>query len=121
MANFKNIILLLKSADLILILIFLAIAIFLILQPDHTNSNAYIYYNNDLWKKIDLSQSELIEIDDDIILEVKDHKIRFKKSTCPHQYCVKQGWSNSVPLICLPNKVAIYFSDSTKDKMLITQ
>jgi len=52
-------------------------------------------------------------------LQVKAGKIRIKKNTCPHQYCVKQGWSNSLPIICVPNKLAIYFEKD--EQILITR
>lgn len=44
-----------------------------------------------------------------VVLEVKDHAIRFKSSDCPDQICVHAGWlSRDMDIaVCMPNQVAI--------------
>lgn len=44
-----------------------------------------------------------------VVLEVKDHAIRFKSSDCPDQICVHAGWlSKDMDIaVCMPNQVAI--------------
>ena len=45
----------------------------------------------------------------DVVLEVKNKKIRVKEEISPYNICSKQGFTDSVtkPIICLPNKVII--------------
>lgn len=44
-----------------------------------------------------------------VVLEVKDHAIRFKSSDCPDQICVHAGWlSRDMDIaVCMPNQVAV--------------
>lgn len=46
-------------------------------------------------------------------VEIKDHKICVKEADCPDQTCVRMGWlSNaSMPIVCLPHKLVIEFTD----------
>ena len=47
-----------------------------------------------------------------VIIEVKDNRIRVKKETSPLHICSKQGYSKSVPIICLPNKIIIKLGEN---------
>ena len=53
------------------------------------------------------------------ICEIKDHKIHVSDADCPDKVCVKTGWlKNGVPIVCLPNKLVIEFSDSDVDNVV---
>ena len=45
----------------------------------------------------------------EMIIEIKDKKVRVKKEESPLHYCSMQGWVDSVarPIVCLPNAVII--------------
>ena len=45
-----------------------------------------------------------------IILEIKDHQIRFSHSDCPDQICVHMGFlkNDTDSAICMPNQTAIF-------------
>lgn len=45
----------------------------------------------------------------EMIIEIKDNKVRVKKEESPLHYCSMQGWVDSVakPIVCLPNEVVI--------------
>ena len=45
----------------------------------------------------------------EMIIEIKDKKIRVKKEESPLHYCSMQGWVDSVakPIVCLPNSVIV--------------
>lgn len=46
------------------------------------------------------------------IVEIKGHKIRVAEAGCPDGICVQRGWlDSSVPIVCLPNRLVIRFSD----------
>jgi hypothetical protein len=112
----------LTPADIVLIVILLIISgVFLWgMNKNYRNKEVEIYYHNQLVKKCDLSQDQLIEIASGIVAEIENGKVRMKESTCKHQYCVKQGWSDRFPIICVPNKVSIVIR-SKKEEMLITR
>ena len=45
----------------------------------------------------------------EMIIEIKDRKVRVKKEESPLHYCSMQGWVDSVarPIVCLPNAVIV--------------
>lgn len=52
-----------------------------------------------------------------IVIEIKDNKARFKTSDCPDKVCVNTGWLSSPgqTAVCLPNKVSIVIQTSAPD------
>lgn len=65
---------------------------------------------------IDLSKdAEPYEVDLDallgvgVVLEIENHEIHFKSSTCPDQICVHAGWlwRDMDIAVCMPNQVSI--------------
>ncbi len=49
-------------------------------------------------------------------IQIKNKKIRILEADCPDQTCVKMGWLDSViPIVCLPNKLVIEFSDEQSE------
>lgn len=71
-----------------------------------------IYYNNKLLGNFDISKPKIVEIKKNCTAEIRHNKIRMKDSDCPDRKCVKQGWSDLVPIICLPNQVVIEINDN---------
>lgn len=100
-----------SDLKLLIILISIIVLFFLLKYIYFSNNNyAYVYYENNLIKTIDLSINKEYKVDGyngEVIIEVKDKKIRVKKETSPLHICSKQGYSNSIPIICLPNKIII--------------
>jgi hypothetical protein len=45
--------------------------------------------------------------DGNMIIEIKDEKVRVSESDCPKKFCVSQGWIAKGAIICLPNKTVI--------------
>lgn len=60
-------------------------------------------------KTIELKKSDYSTLLGDMIVEIKDGKVRVKKEESPKNYCSKQGWVSNVatPIVCLPNAVVI--------------
>jgi hypothetical protein len=115
---------LLTPADIILIVVILAgdIGSYLFLHKDKNDLSAYIYYKNALFGVYPLSHNQVISITDNCTAEIKNGKIRMVKSDCPDKRCVHQGWSNVLPIICLPNQIVIEIkSDKNKQQIHILQ
>lgn len=53
----------------------------------------------------------------DVIIEVKDNKIRVQEETSPYNICSIQGWVEyaRVPIVCLPNHVMILIQAAQND------
>ncbi len=111
------------SADIILIFFLLSIAVFMLalIKDDISAKQVEISYHNKFVVSAPLSKDRLIDLDEGIVVEIKDGKVRMKKSTCKNKYCVKQGWSNHFPIICIPNEIAVVIKNKQKEEMLITR
>lgn len=68
-------------------------------------------------QKFSLNCIRTIELENGMEIEIKEGKIRVKKSDCPNQICVKQGWienANEV-IVCVPNKTLIYLESAAAE------
>lgn len=79
-------------------------------------NTALVYSDGVLIKTVDLQQDAeyRIEFEDEWnILIVKNGKISVSQASCASQDCVNYGASNGgAPIVCLPNRLVIAFSDS---------
>ena len=109
-------------ADIILIVVLLIISSFLILFINNNTNikKIQIFKHNQLIGEYNLNKDQIIKIDQNIIAEIKANKVRMKESNCKNQYCVKQSWTDSFPIVCVPNEVVIKII-SKKKEMLITR
>lgn len=104
---------------LIIILILIVIALLFYFFLTRSSQHVEIYYADKLLHTYALDNDRVIEIDD-MIIEIRNGQVRVKESNCKRQICVKQGWSNNLPIICAPNKVAVVIR-SKQDSLLITR
>lgn len=109
------------TADILLVVLLSALALGLFLHQRQQNANAWVvaYANNAEVARRPLHQDGVYEINSHCTMQIADGKVRMLRSDCHNQICVKQGWSSSVPIICVPNKVLIRI-ESKKQKLLIT-
>lgn len=56
-------------------------------------------------------------------VEIREHRIRVSEADCPDKTCVKTGWlkSASMPIVCLPHRLVIEFTDDTGDVDALTR
>ena len=59
--------------------------------------------------ELSLSPNKYPSLLGEMIIEIKDKKVRVKKEESPLHYCSMQGWVDSVakPIVCLPNSVIV--------------
>ncbi len=73
-------------------------------------SEAVVYHEGKLLEHLSLDKDrEITLLEGKMILEIKDERIRVKKSDCPRQICVSRGWikSSGQVIVCVPNKILI--------------
>jgi hypothetical protein len=118
----KKFLKLFTSADigLIITLIVIAIALFWQMKSNLQNKKIEIHHHNLLIGTFDSNENQLIELGNEAEVEISNGKVRIIKNTCKKQYCVQQGWSEGLPIFCVPNEIAINFI-SKKEEMLITR
>ena len=68
-------------------------------------------YKLDMRKDMELvlSEDKYSSLLGEMIIEIKDNKVRVKKEESPYHYCSIQGWVDRVgrPIVCLPNSVIV--------------
>ncbi len=85
-------------------------------------NTALVYSDGALVLRIDLSKDDEYRIENATrwnVLTVKDGNICVSDASCPTHECVKSGARNhGAPIVCLPNRLVIEFSDAQLDAML---
>ena len=104
----------------ILIILILSLILFLVSKIDTSNS-ASIYYDNNLILQIDLSKDNVYDVEGyngNVVIEVKEGKLRVKEEESPLHICSKQGFMNRGSIVCLPNKIVINFDNNELDAIV---
>lgn len=73
-------------------------------------AEASLYHEGKLFKQLKLDKDqEIILLNGKMLVEVKEGRIRVRKSDCPRQICVNTGWIRhpGETIVCVPNKVLI--------------
>jgi hypothetical protein len=111
-----------SKSDILLIIFLLIISLLLLLnsKKDKPEKLVRIYYQNKLWGTYPITKNRILTLSDDIKIQIRDNKVRMLENNCKRQLCVKQGWSESQPIICVPNKILIEICRKSKNKILIS-
>lgn len=84
-----------------------------IIRLDKKDGNLVeVYYEDNLILSANLYMDNIYTVKGllgDVVIEVKDKKVRVIKENSPKNICSKEGYisDSSKPLICLPNKIVI--------------
>lgn len=101
--------------DIILIIVIVCISSVVIIinnLKSKQGTNALVYYDNKLIKKIDLSIDKTYNVkgyNGNVKIIVKDNKIKVDEEKSPLHLCSKQGYisKSHETIVCLPNKIVI--------------
>jgi len=102
-----------SDLKLVVVIIVTILIIYFVIQFTKVDGKtAIVYYEDEAILNIDLSIDNEYVVDGelgDVVLEVKDRKIRVKKENSPKNICSKEGFigDSSRTLICLPNKIIV--------------
>lgn len=97
--------------DIKLIIFLLVIMLVFFLFKINNNSKekiAYVYYEDELIKTISLEEDGIYSVlgyNGEVLIEIKDKKIRVLEETSAKNLCSKQGYGEVI--VCLPNKIVI--------------
>lgn len=76
-----------------------------------------ILQDGSLIQRIDLSQARDQNIDVEYEgrsnrITIENGRIRVSQADCPDHICVDRGWlDSSIPIVCLPNRLVIQYTD----------
>ena len=85
--------------------------------------SASLYIDNKYHQEIELGYDHRSQIDSLFTIEVNAGKLRIINSTCKNKVCIRQGWSEDRPIICVPNNAFIDFHKKQigADEIFITK
>ena len=88
-----------------------------------SGTSAYVYHDGNLILTIDLSVDKEYVVDGDlgdVVIVVRDGKIKVEEETSPLHLCSKQGFidSSTQSIVCLPNKIVINIGDNLYDAVV---
>jgi hypothetical protein len=86
-------------------------------EPSSHSKKVIIYHDGTVSEKLDLdTDGEISLLDGKMILEICQNRIRIKKSDCPRQVCVHQGWAKyeGESIVCVPFKTLIEIQSNAK-------
>ena len=102
-----------NDIKLVVILGIIIVGIFIFINvTKEDGSMAEVYYEDEKVLTIDLNIDSEYTVDGElgnVVLEVKDKKIRVKEENSPLNICSKEGFigDSSRTLMCLPNKIIV--------------
>jgi hypothetical protein len=107
--RFKHNVKQLTAADLVLILGVVTAAVLsaIWLWKSDSQKTVFIYKNDQLWGEYPLDKDQVIRIDSHNTVAISKGRVAMTHADCPDKRCVKQGFSKTLPIICLPNRVLI--------------
>ena len=77
---------------------------------------ASVYHEGKLLKNLRLDKDqEILLLNGNMLIEIKEGRIRVKKSDCPRRICVNTGWIKTPGqiIVCVPNKILIEIKRAT--------
>ena len=101
--------------DVILIVSILLLSAGILLRTQFNRESskvigAAVYHDGKLDKRLSLDKDrEIVLLNGKMLLEIREKKVRVKKSECPRQICVKTGWIQypGETIVCVPFKTLI--------------
>jgi len=105
---------------LIIFLLVLATVITILLKQSDDEKQVEIFVEDKLLHSVPLNKDTEIELPNLGVVQIVDGRYRLIKSTCENHLCEKQGWNSNLPIICVPNKIAVVAKQSAGE-MIITK
>ena len=105
-----------NDIKLVLILLFIILAFFTYKSINNSKDKiAKVYYNDKLIKTISLNEDNTYIVEGyngEVVIEVKNNKIRVIEETSEKNLCSKQGYDDVI--VCLANKIVIKVENDDK-------
>lgn len=102
-----------NDIKLIIIIGIIILLLFIVIRVNKKDGNtALVYYEDRVIMTLDLNINKEYTVKGylgNVVIEVKDKKVRVKDEVSPKHLCSKEGYTDSSlkPIICLPNKIII--------------
>lgn len=105
---------------IIIAIIIIILALFIIFDSKETSSIAHVYIKNSEVLTIDLNGGDESFEFEHYTIELRNHKVGIVENDCPHNDCVKIGFSDSSnkPIICAYYQILIIVGDDIYDMVI---
>lgn len=106
---------------LLFIVIIIVVILFIFININKKSGDtAVVYYENKEILRIDLNIDNEYTVEGllgEVVLEVKDKKIRVKRENSDRHICSKEGYiyTNDKSLVCMPNKIIVKIISDNND------
>ncbi len=113
----------LSLADLLLIAALLLLAVLSGAQAwkQQSQKRVFVYQGNLLIGDYPLTEDRTIRVDAHNTVRIQDGKVSMLEADCPDKRCVRQGASDMLPIICLPNKVVVEIKKNERERVHIVR
>lgn len=113
----------LSLADIILIAALLAAAGFSarLYSQRQTRKQVYIHKDSKLIGIYPINSDRVLRLDEHNTVVIEDGKVRMLSADCPDKRCVRQGAGDTLPIICLPNRVVVEIRARDEERRLIVR
>ena len=109
--------LLFKKTDIVIFLLLCVITLisfFVFSDPVKNSGEIIVYKDGNFFGKYSVDTDAVIKIGETNELTIKNSRVYMSGSCCDDHLCEKQNIETAGSIICLPNRVAVYFDSSGK-------
>lgn len=93
---------------------FLSLVLFcaaLIHSNNQDNGTVTVTCDGAVFGIFEVNDDQLIDVNGKMTIRIKDQKVWVESSVCAGQDCKKQGYLSEYPIVCLPNRIEIAFTN----------
>jgi len=101
---------------LLVILMILSASVFYRKESDRA---VFIYKNGIKFGEYPIIRDKVVVIDEHNTIQIRNGRVRMLKADCKDKRCVKQGYNDLLPIICLPNKLVVEIKRSEAEKKFL--
>lgn len=91
---------------------------FFLFKPQQQGAKIVIKRNDQIEGYYSLDENQIINIDDENKIQIKDHAAFMIKATCPDHLCIKQGKikTKGATIVCLPHHLVVEVIEGNEGK-----
>ena len=100
----------------ILLVVFAVTGFFYLKELFPAGNHVKISVDNKTVYTLPLDENRIVAVtgssEDNLVIEIKDGKVRIKEASRPKKACMNRGWVDRGTIVCLPNKVVVSVSEN---------
>lgn len=108
----------LKNDLIILVILLIVIGGLFLFKAKQQGSMIEITKNKKVYGYYSLDENQVIDIDHQNKVQIKNHEVYMVEATCPDKLCIKQGHiaKKGATIVCLPHHLVIEVKEGSSQK-----